>query len=317
MPKKDYYEILGVPRNATKEEIKRAYRKLALKYHPDVNKSPDAEEKFKEISEAYAVLSDDEKRRQYDLYGHEGIGAKYTYEDIFKGVDFDDIFKDLGFDFGFSRIFEEFFGGEKFRERYTRGSDIVYDLEIGLEDVAKGIKTQIEVPKKEICSACKGSGAEPGGLITCPKCNGTGQIQYTRVSGFTRYVRIEPCNACMGRGSTIKISCKQCHGTGVIERKRLITIKVPKGVEDGVRLRIKGEGNPGVNGGEPGDLYVVVKIKKHPFFERKQNNIYYKTNISFPEAVFGTKIEVPTIRQEKVELKTFFNSKNSKNSKKP
>jgi len=298
MPKKDYYEILGVSRNATKEEIKKAYRRLALKYHPDVNKSPDAEEKFKEISEAYAVLSDDEKRRQYDLYGHEGIGAKYTYEDIFKGVDFEDIFKDLGFDFGFSRIFEEFFGGGKFKETYNRGSDIIYDLEIGLEDAAKGVKTQIEVPKREVCSACRGSGAEPGGLIACPKCNGTGQIQYTKVSGFTRFVRIESCNACGGRGSTIKIPCKQCHGAGLIERKRVITIKVPKGVEDGVRLRIKGEGNPGVNGGEPGDLYVIIHVKPHKLFKRRGLDVLYEASITFPQAVLGTEITVPTLYGE-------------------
>jgi len=204
--KRDYYEILGVSRNATKEEIKRAYRKLALKYHPDRNKSPEAEEKFKEISEAYAVLSDDEKRRQYDQYGFEGISGRYSWEDLYKTTDFESIFRDLGFG-GFDTIFDMFFGGRGRRKerRIRRGADLQYEVTVTLEEAAKGINKEIEVPSIEICEACHGTGAEPGTKPTkCPKCNGTGEIRYTRTFGFSQFTTIRVCDKCGGRGYIIE-----------------------------------------------------------------------------------------------------------------
>ncbi|MEM2210650.1 MAG: molecular chaperone DnaJ [Nitrososphaerales archaeon] len=295
-PKRDYYEILGVPRNATKEEIKQAYRKLALQYHPDRNKSPDAEEKFKEISEAYAVLSDDEKRRQYDMYGHAGIDGRYTPEDIFRGVDFDEIFRDLGFGFGgFESIFDMFFGRGK---SYSPppGRDLRYDLEITLEDVVNGTIKEIQVPRTEVCKVCNGSGAEPGtGLKFCSKCNGTGQVQQVRTSGFARFVTITTCHVCKGRGQIIEHRCKVCKGSGVVEVNRKIQVRIPAGVDEGYTLRLKGEGDVSREGGPAGDLYIVIHIKPHPLFKRSDSDIIYEARISFPQAALGTEIRVPTL----------------------
>jgi len=292
--KKDYYEVLGVSRNATQEEIKNAYRKLALQYHPDRNKSPDAEEKFKGISEAYAVLSDEEKRRQYDTFGHAGVDSRYTREDIFRGVDFDEIFRDLGFG-GFESIFDMLFGR---RERYAPegGYDLRYDLEISLEDAFKGLKTEIEIPRNEKCDVCKGTGAKPGTEPkTCPKCRGTGQIQYTRTSGFARFVQITTCDKCNGRRVIIENPCKECHGKGIVKRYRKIRINVPPGVDTGYSLRLRGEGEASVEGGNPGDLYVVISVKPHKVFKRDGDDIFYDTQIGFTQAALGSEIEVPTI----------------------
>ncbi|MGQ9469665.1 MAG: molecular chaperone DnaJ [Nitrososphaerales archaeon] len=294
--KKDYYEVLGVSRNATQEEVKNAYRKLALQYHPDRNKSPDAEEKFKEISEAYAVLSDEEKRRQYDMFGHAGIDSRYTREDIFRGVDFDEIFRDLGFGFGgFDRIFDMFFGG---REQYApeKGYDLRYDLEISLEDAFKGLKTEIEIPRNERCDVCKGIGSRPGTEPKkCPKCHGTGQIQYTRTSGFTRFVQITTCDRCNGRKVIIENPCKECRGSGIVKRYRKIRIDVPPGVDTGYSLRLRGEGEASIKGGNPGDLYVVISVKPHKFFKRDGDDIFYDAQIGFAQSALGSEIEVPTL----------------------
>ncbi|MCP8304386.1 MAG: molecular chaperone DnaJ [archaeon] len=296
MAKKDYYEILGVSRDATSQEIKNVYRKLALQYHPDRNKSPEAEEKFKEISEAYAVLSDEEKRRQYDMFGHAGIDSRYTREDIFRGVDFDEIFRDLGFGFGgFDKIFEEFFGR---REPYgpERGLDLRYDLEINLEDAFRGLKTEIEVPRREKCRTCNGTGASPGTEPkTCPKCNGTGQVQYTRTLGFARFVQVLTCDKCNGRRVVVESPCKECRGTGVARYYRKIRVEIPQGVDTGYLLRLRGEGEVGVRGGPPGDLYVLVTVKPHRIFKRDGNDLLYETQISFPQAALGTEIEAPNI----------------------
>lgn len=292
--KKDYYEVLEVSRNATQEEIKNAYRKLALQYHPDRNKSPDAEEKFKGISEAYAVLSDEEKRRQYDTFGHAGIDSRYTREDIFRGVDFDEIFRDLGFG-GFDSIFDMVFGR---REQYApeRGYDLRYDLEISLEDAFKGLKTEIEIPRNEKCDICKGMGAKPGTEPkTCPKCRGTGQIQYTRTSGFARFVQITTCDKCNGRRVIIENPCKECHGKGIVKRYRKIRIDVPAGVDTGYSLRLRGEGEASVRGGKPGDLYVVMSVKPHKVFKRDGDDIFYDAQTGFTQAALGSEIEVPTI----------------------
>ena len=206
--KRDYYNVLNVSQDASKEEIKRAYRKLALKYHPDRNKSPEAEEKFKEISEAYAVLSDDEKRLEYDKFGHAGISGRYSWDDIFRGADFDSIFKDMGFG-GFDSVFDTFFRGRRpGRPGPERGRDLRYDLEITLEEAARGLEAEIEVPRSEACETCHGSGVKPGtNPKRCPQCGGTGQIRHERTSGFMHFTEIRPCDTCHGKGEIVENPC--------------------------------------------------------------------------------------------------------------
>jgi len=295
--KGDYYDILGVPRNASKEDIKKAYRELALKYHPDRNKSPGAEEKFKEISEAYAVLSDDEKRAQYDQFGHAGVGAKYTYEDIFRGADFESIFKDLGFGFDFESIFDMFFGGRGFRRSGPRrGSDLRYDLEITLEEVASGTSREIDIPSAELCRVCQGSGVNPlAGNRKCLKCNGTGEIRETKKMGFMTFIERRACPACDGRGIPLEALCKNCGGTGYTRSRKRIKLKIPAGVDSDYTLRLSGEGEPGDRGGERGDLYVVVHVAPHKIFEREGDDIIYNAYISMPQAALGAEIDVPTL----------------------
>lgn len=301
MSKRDYYDTLGVSRTAKKDEIKGAYRKLALQYHPDRNKSSGAEEKFKEISEAYAVLSDDEKRQQYDTYGHAGIGERYTNEDLFRNADFNDIFRDLGFGFGggFGGIFETLFGagprGQGARGR-SRGSDLQYNLEMTLEQAAKGLSTEIDVPREETCGTCKGSGAAPGSQAKiCNQCGGTGQVQHVQASGYSRLIRIETCNVCRGQGRIIERPCPECHGSRLVRKRRKITVKIPPGVDTGSSLRMRGEGEASPGGGSTGDLYVVLNVKPHPIFERRGNDILCDVEVSYPQLALGTEIEVPTL----------------------
>jgi molecular chaperone DnaJ len=294
--KRDYYEVLGVSRDASKDDIKRAYRKLALKYHPDRNKSTGAEEKFKEISEAYAVLSDDEKRSQYDQFGMSGISGKYNWDDIFRGADFDSIFRDMGFG-GFESIFDIFFGGRA-RRRYgpRKGADLRYSLEISLEDAAFGLKTEVDVPGLSICETCKGTGAKPGtGPKTCPKCGGTGEIRHTRSFGFAHFTEVETCRECGGRGVFVENLCPTCKGTGRVQRLRKISLKIPPGIDEGYQLRLAGEGEPGVQGGPRGDLYVSISLKPHHLFERSGDDLLCNVHIGFAQASLGTKISVPTI----------------------
>jgi molecular chaperone DnaJ len=294
LTKRDYYEVLGVSRNASKEEIKNAYRKLALQYHPDRNKSPDAEERFKEISEAYAVLSDDEKRRQYDELGHAGIDSRYTPEDIFRDVDFSEIFRDFGFG-DFESLFDRFFG-RRTRHEPRKGPDLEYDLEITLEEAATGLVKEIRVPRSENCPECHGSGVRPETEPkTCSKCKGTGRIEYSQVSGFTRFIQITTCSACDGRGYT-SIPCRMCNGTGSIQKTRTISVRVPPGVDDGVSLRLSGEGERGARGAPPGDLYVVIHVKPHEFFERNGSDLICRIPISFCQAALGAEIKVPTLQ---------------------
>lgn len=297
--KRDYYEILGVDKKAPQDEIKSAYRKLAMKYHPDRNKSPDAEEKFKEISEAYAVLSDQNKRQQYDLYGHPGIDMRYTQEDIFRGVDFEDIFRDFNLGgFGFGRggsIFDIFFGGGR-REGPRRGSDILYELSIDLEDAASGKKVELEVPRAETCDVCGGSGAKPGtSPKTCPACRGTGQVSRTQSTPFGRFMTTSTCGTCRGSGEVIDTPCASCHGSGAVQRRRRIEVKIPPGVDTGSRLRITGEGEAGEKGAPPGDLYVEMNVRPHSIFTRHDNDIITEATISFTQAVLGDEIIVPTL----------------------
>ncbi len=296
--KRDYYEILGVDRNASLDEIKKAYRKLALKYHPDRNKSPDAEERFKEISEAYGVLSDPNKRRQYDQFGHAGIDMRYSQEDIFRGVDFEDIFKDLGFGgFGFGEsIFDIFFGRGRRRYEAERGSDIHTEVTIDLEDAVTGKTVYLDVPRTETCSVCGGVGTKPGtSATTCPTCGGRGQVSRTQTTPFGRFVTTSTCTTCHGAGRVIDTPCTECHGSGVVQRTRRIEVKIPPGVDNGTRLRIAGEGEAGIKGGPPGDLYVEVRIRPHSIFTRQGNDIIMEKTISFPLAALGGEVTVPTL----------------------
>ena len=294
MAGKDYYEVLGVKRDAPKERLKEAYRKLAMQFHPDRNKSPDAEQKFKEVSEAYAVLSDDEKRKQYDSYGREGVYQRYSPEDIFRGVNFGDVFRDTGFG-GFDDIFAQFFGGGA-RERPGRGADLTYHLQLELEEATAESTREIEVPRTEICRTCDGSGAKPGtSPETCGVCGGSGQVQKVQSAGFARLVRITPCGKCGGRGYTIDSPCKECRGTGTIERIRRIRVVIPAGVDDGHTLRLRGEGDAGEHGTPPGDLYVVVNIKPHRLFKRQESDVYVESAIGVVEAMVGAEVKVPTL----------------------
>ena len=292
---RDYYEILGISRNADANDIKKAYRKLALKYHPDKNPSKYAEEKFKEISEAYAVLSDDEKRQMYDQYGHAGIDQQYSSEDIFRGADFRDIFQGMGFDF--NDIFSQFFGGGRgfsSRQRVYRGADLRYDIQISLEDAYHGLEQNIRVPRTETCDICQGTGAKPGTKPkTCAQCRGTGQLKQTRRTAFGMFTQVAPCPTCQGTGEMIDQKCLKCHGKKLIRVTRSIKLKIPRGVEDGSQLRLHGEGESGPGGA--GDLYIVVHVKPHPKFTRHGADLHMKHTITFPEATLGTRTLVNTL----------------------
>ena len=290
--KRDYYEVLGVQRNASKDEIKDAYRKLAMQFHPDRNKDPGAEEKFKEISEAYAVLSDDQKRQTYDQLGHSGFDQRYREEDIFRGADFDSVFRDMGF----GDIFRTFFGGGFGGERLNVGQDLAYDLEITLEEAARGAEKEIEIPRTERCDVCGGSGAAPGtSARVCPTCGGSGQVQNMRKSGFGMYVQVTVCPTCKGKGKLIQSPCPNCHGSGRVRKRRKITVKIPAGIDEGNQLRLRGEGEMASSNGEPGDLYVVVHVKPNPQFLREGDDLWHVAMITYPQAALGAEISVPTL----------------------
>ena len=305
--KRDYYEVLGVPKDATKEQIKAAYRKLALQYHPDRNKAPGAEERFKEVSEAYAVLSDDAKRAQYDRFGMEGIQGRYTPEDIFRTTNFDEILRDLGFGGfgGFSgSIFDMFFGNMTGSgQGVRRGADLRYELDITLEQAASGMTTEIEVPRTERCSVCKGTGARPGSNPrVCTECGGRGQVQRVSSSGFAQFVRIETCRACRGRGQLLDNPCRDCRGTGTVQRTRKMSVKIPAGMEDRSSLRLRGEGDAGESGAGAGDLYVMCHILPHNIFTRQDKDLIMEASIGMADASLGTIIQVPTIDGKPVDL---------------
>jgi molecular chaperone DnaJ len=300
--KRDYYDVLGVEKGAEKKEIKKAYRKLAMKYHPDVSDDPESAEKFKEVSEAYAVLSDEDKRHTYDQFGHAGMGG-YSTEDAFRDINFDDIFKGFGFDFG--DIFDMFgFGGGRRRSQAQRGADVLYELDITLEDAAFGLETDIEVPHKKVCPTCEGTKAEPGTEARqCSQCGGTGQVQHINRTPFGQFVNVGPCRACRGEGVIVDTPCHECRGTGIVRETSTIHIKVPPGVEDGSRLRVPGEGDVGIRGGPYGDLYVLISIKPHQLFERHGSDLVYEKSISFVQASLGDEVDIPTIGEEVVNLK--------------
>lgn len=285
--KRDYYEVLGVSRNATSEELKKAYRKLALKFHPDRNPGDKkAEEQFKEAAEAYAVLSDGEKRAQYDQFGHTLGGAGFRgfegFEENFRG--FGDIFGDL---------FEDFFGsGRAGGTRARRGADLEYSVEITLEEVLKGHEMALEIPRQETCSECSGSGAGPGSKkITCTECGGRGEVRISQ--GFFTLRRT--CPRCQGQGERIEKPCHRCHGAGRVEKMRKLNLKIPPGIDSESRLKLTGEGEAGEKGGGRGDLYVYVRVKTHPLFERRDANIYCEMLIPFTVAALGGEIPVPTL----------------------
>lgn len=299
MAKRDYYEVLGISRSASQDEIKKAYRKLALRYHPDKNpdNSKEAEEKFKEVSEAYKVLSDSEKRQIYDQYGHAGLEAEVGAGPGFGGFEFDPL-----------KIFEEVFGRQSFggdlfgdffggRSRTRAGDaepgrDLHYTLGISFEEAAFGAERNIQIPRRETCSTCTGSGIKPGSQPqTCPTCQGNGYVAISQ--GFFSMTRT--CTQCRGRGTIIKDPCRDCRGTGRVKRTRKVKVKIPAGVDHGSRLRLAGEGEAGFRGGPSGDLYIGLRVKSHSIFKRDGNNIVCEVPISFSQAALGAEIRVPTL----------------------
>jgi molecular chaperone DnaJ len=289
---RDFYEVLGVERTASVDEIKSAYRKSALKWHPDRNpeNKQEAEHKFRECTEAYSVLSDAQKRQVYDTYGHAGLsgaaGADFN-NTIFQ--DFHDIFGDF---FGFDDMFS---GGRRGRSRVQRGADLRYDMTLTFEEASTGVATKIKLVRQEYCESCNGTGAKVGtGVAACQTCGGRGQLAYQQ--GFFTITRT--CPACQGAGQIIRERCPDCRGQGRIERERTIELRVPPGVDTGTRLRVAGEGEPGPNGGPPGDLYVVLEVKEHTFFERRGADLYCTIPVSLVQAALGAEIQVPGLNGE-------------------
>ena len=294
MSKRDYYEVLGVTKTASEQEIKSAYRRLAVKYHPDKNPNDaSAEEKFKEAAEAYGVLQDSEQRRRYDRFGHAGVstgaGAGSWGAPGFGGIE--DILGDL---FGFGDVFGGSRSGSR-RSAAQRGADLRYDLEITLEEAANGMTAQLRIPRLEGCEACKGSGAAPGTQAeSCQTCGGTGQVRYQQ--GFFSVART--CGTCRGAGQVIKAPCKECKGAGRVQKEKQMEVKIPAGVETGSRLRVQGEGEAGTQGGPAGDLYVVIHVEEHEEFERQGSNLYEAVPITFAQAALGADIMVKTLDGE-------------------
>jgi molecular chaperone DnaJ len=289
MAKGDYYETLGVRKDASPDDLKKAFRHLARKYHPDLNKgSKEAEEKFKEINEAYQVLSDPRKKAQYDQVGH----AEFRPGDAegYRPPSYEDLFRDSGL----GDIFNAFSGGSR-RTRQRAGADLRYDLEVTLADAFYGTKNTVAVPHDSLCGTCHGTGAEPGHLHPCPTCHGTGEIRNPQNMGNRRMVSIAQCPDCGGSGKIIEKPCRTCHGTGSLQKTRRIEVTIPRGVEDGQFLRIAGEGEPGENQGPPGDLYAVVHVKKHDVFERQGTDLQTTAVVGLPTALLGGEISVPTL----------------------
>lgn len=292
--KRDYYEILGLNKNATADDIKKSYRKLAREYHPDVNKAADAEAKFKEVKEAYDVLADDQKRANYDRYGHvdpnQGFGGGGAGD----------------FNGGFGDIFDMFFGGGGGRRDPNapqRGNDLQYTMTIEFKEAVFGKETEITIPRTEGCDTCFGSGAKPGTKPeTCGNCHGTGQQEVVQNTPFGRMVNRRACQNCSGTGKIIREKCTTCHGAGKVKKQRKITVRIPAGVDEGAQIRLSGEGEGGTRGGPAGDLYIVIRVKPHDFFEREEDDIYCEVPLTFAQAALGDEIEIPTLT-EKVKLK--------------
>ncbi|AOV07910.1 molecular chaperone DnaJ [Sporosarcina ureilytica] len=294
MSKRDYYEVLGLSKSATKDEIRRAYRKLSKKYHPDLNKADDAEEKFKEATEAYEVLSDESKKANYDQFGHAGPNQG------FGGGGFG------GDGFGFEDIFSSFFGGGGRRQDPNaprKGNDLQYTMTIDFMEAVFGKETEIEIPRDENCGTCDGSGAKKGtSPKTCTHCHGSGEISITQDTPLGRMVNRRACHHCAGTGKIIPEKCTTCRGAGSVQKSVKIKVTIPEGVDDGQQLRVSGQGEPGVNGGPTGDLYIVFRVRPHEKFIREDDDIYLELALTFPQAALGDEIEVPTV-QGNVNLK--------------
>jgi molecular chaperone DnaJ len=290
---RDYYEVLSISRTAAVDEIKAAYRKAALKWHPDRNpeNKTEAETKFRECTEAYSVLSDPQKRQVYDTYGHAGLSSAGLGQGFDNTVfqDFHDIFGDF---FGFEDLFG---GGRRGRTRAQRGADLRYDMSLTFEEAAGGVATKIKLPRQEFCEACNGTGAKKGtGVVACQTCAGRGQLAYQQ--GFFTITRT--CPACQGAGQIVRERCPECRGQGRFEREKTIELRIPPGVDAGTRLRVAGEGEPGPNNGPAGDLYVVLEVKEHPFFERRGADLYCTIPLSIAQASLGTELQVPGLAGE-------------------
>jgi molecular chaperone DnaJ len=291
--KRDYYDVLGVGRSASQDEIKKAYRGLARQYHPDVNKSPDAEAKFKEINEAYEVLSDQEKRATYDRFGHAGVQGRWGD------------FGDFGFGFsGFGDIFEDLFGfGPRTRTRRAprRGTDLRYDLALSFKEAVFGCEKELEIARYETCPRCRGSGAEPGtNPIRCPQCNGTGEVRRTQQSILGSFINVTTCPRCGGEGEIVTTPCGECRGQKRVRVTRTISVKVPAGVDNGTQIRLAGEGEPGMYGGPMGNLYVVLSVKPHRYFRRQDNNVILELAINVAQAALGDQVMVPTLDGDEI-----------------
>jgi len=291
MSKRDYYEVLGIPRSADDNAIKSAYRKLARQYHPDVNKAGDAEERFKEVNEAYEVLSNAEKRQMYDRYGH--AAAQSGFGQGAPGAGFG------GFG-GFGDIFEEFFGGfggaRGAARGPARGNDLRYDLDITFQEAVFGTEKEIEVPRLETCPQCQGSGAEPGTRpMRCPQCNGTGEVRRAQQTILGQFVSVTTCPRCNGEREIVTSPCTTCHGQKRVRVTRKLSVSIPAGVDDGMRIRLAGEGEPGERGGPPGSLYVVLSVKAHRLFQRHENDILLELPVNIVQATLGAEVDVPTL----------------------
>ena len=302
MTKRDYYEILGVERNATKDDLKKAYRKLAMQYHPDRNPgNKESEEKFKEAAEAYEILNNDDKRAKYDRFGHDGVrGSGYGSQGFSDINDIFSHFSDIFGGGGGSSIFDDFFGGGQQRGRQRGrgipGSDLKVTLKLTLEEISEGTSKKIKIKKQVKCDKCNGSGAEGStSKKKCPICNGSGEIRSVSRSVFGQFVNITACANCNGEGEVIDTPCKKCMGDGRINEESTIKIDVPAGVHEGSYMTMRGEGNAGKRGGHPGDIIVVFKEEEHEYFIREEDDIVYDLTITFPEAVMGTEVDVPTL----------------------
>ncbi len=291
MTQRDYYEILGVPKNASNDDLKSAFRRLARQFHPDVNKESDAEEKFKELNEAYAVLSEPDRRAAYDRFGHAGVrGAGGVPDFNVDFSDFADIFGDL---FGFGG-----FGRSSRRSRTAprRGVDLAYRIDLTFEEAVFGVDQEIEITRDELCATCNGSGAEPGtSPVRCTSCNGTGEVRQVRQTLLGSMVQVGTCSACNGAGETITSPCHSCRGRGLERSTRRKTVTIPGGVDAGTQIRLAGEGQPGMNGGPNGNLYITINVQPHKFFRRRENDIVLDLDINIAQATLGADVEVPTV----------------------
>ena len=303
MAQRDYYEVLGVPKSASESDIKSAFRNLARKYHPDVSDAPDAEDKFKEINEAYRVLSDDDKRAAYDRFGHAGVKGANNGAGGYQTADFSD----------FADIFGDIFGGfggfgggrtsssSRSRTGPRRGADLQYRVRLSFKEAVFGVEKEIDITRDEPCSTCKGSGAKPGtSPKTCQHCGGRGEVRQTRQTMLGSMVQVVTCPVCKGKGKIVESPCSTCHGSGQVRNTRRKKVTIPAGVDDGTRIRLSGEGQPGANNGPAGDLYLIISVKGHKYFRRRDHDILLDLNINIAQATLGAKVKVPTVEGESI-----------------